>query len=48
MAERSGGFGEKKDDIVLVILDIVMPGMDGFAFMEEARTRESIRNIPPS
>ena len=23
-----------------------MPGMDGFAFMEEARTRESIRNIP--
>lgn len=36
----------RKDDIVLVILDIVMPGMDGFAFMEEARTRESIRNIP--
>ena len=26
----------RKDDIVLVILDIVMPGMDGFAFMEEA------------
>ena len=37
---------KRKDDIVLVILDIVMPGMDGFAFMEEARTRESIRNIP--
>ncbi len=37
---------KEKDDIVLVILDIVMPGMDGFAFMEEARTRESIRNIP--
>lgn len=28
---------KRKDDIVLVILDIVMPGMDGFAFMEEAR-----------
>ena len=27
---------KRKDDIVLVILDIVMPGMDGFAFMEEA------------
>ena len=26
---------KRKDDIVLVILDIVMPGMDGFAFMEE-------------
>ena len=37
---------KRKDDIVLVILDIVMPGMDGIAFMEEARTRESIRNIP--
>lgn len=37
---------KRKDHIVLVILDIVMPGMDGFAFMEEARTRESIRNIP--
>lgn len=28
---------KRKDHIVLVILDIVMPGMDGFAFMEEAR-----------
>lgn len=35
-----------KDDIVLVILDIVMPVMDGFAFMEEFKKRESIRNIP--
>jgi diguanylate cyclase (GGDEF)-like protein len=35
-----------KDDIVLVILDIIMPVMDGFAFMEEFKKRESIRNIP--
>lgn len=35
-----------KDDIVLVILDIIMPVMDGFTFMEEFKKRESIRNIP--
>jgi CheY-like chemotaxis protein len=35
----------RKDDIVLVILDIVMPGMDGFAFMEEARITRTISSF---
>ena len=30
----------------LIITDIIMPVMDGFAFMEEFKKRESIRNIP--
>ena len=36
----------RRPTLDLAILDVMMPGMDGFAFMEEARTRESIRNIP--
>ncbi|MFN8239355.1 MAG: ATP-binding protein [Bacteroidales bacterium] len=35
---------EQKPD--LVIADIVMPGLDGYMFLEEIKKRDSLRNIP--
>lgn len=37
---------ESKEEIILIILDIVMPIMDGFAFMQEIKKDESAKNIP--
>lgn len=37
---------ESKEEIILIILDIIMPVMDGFAFMQEIKKDESAKNIP--
>lgn len=37
---------KEKDNIALITLDIVMPVMDGFGFMEEFKKREELHNIP--
>lgn len=37
---------KKKEEIILIILDIIMPVMDGFEFMTEFQKREDIRSIP--
>ncbi|EKE19196.1 MAG: hypothetical protein ACD_9C00096G0002 [uncultured bacterium] len=36
----------KASEIKLIILDIVMPEMDGFEFMEVVRKKEQYKNIP--
>ena len=30
----------------LVVLDLMMPGMDGFEFLDEMRTRDSLQSVP--
>ena len=37
---------EGREEIILIILDIVMPIMDGFAFMREIKKDERAKNIP--
>ena len=37
---------QNRDSIVAVILDIVMPVMDGFEFMEEFNTHKEYKYIP--
>lgn len=37
---------ESREEIILIILDIVMPIMDGFAFMREIKEDERAKNIP--
>lgn len=37
---------ESREEIILIILDIVMPIMDGFAFMREIKKDERAKNIP--
>ncbi len=37
---------ESKEEIILIILDIIMPVMDGFAFMQEIKKDEGAKNIP--
>jgi len=32
--------------IDLILLDIMMPGIDGFKFLEEVKASEDLRNIP--
>ena len=35
---------EKRPDLIL--LDLLLPGMNGFEFLEEMRAREDLRSIP--
>ncbi len=37
---------EHKKDIAVIVLDLIMPVMDGFSFMEEFRTHQEYANIP--
>lgn len=37
---------KRPDEVILIILDIVMPVMDGFAFMEEIKKDENLKKIP--
>ena len=37
---------EHLNEIAVIVLDLVMPVMDGFAFMEEFRKHEEYENIP--
>ncbi len=37
---------ESREEIILIILDIVMPIMDGFVFMREIKKDERAKNIP--
>ena len=37
---------QKKDDIQLILLDIMMPGIDGFEFMDKLSEGPSLKDIP--
>lgn len=37
---------DRKKDIALIVLDLIMPVMDGFSFMDEFRTHQEYANIP--
>ena len=36
----------RKNDIQLILLDIMMPGIDGFEFMEKLSAESSLKKIP--
>lgn len=36
----------RKNDIHLILLDIMMPGIDGFEFMEKLSAESSLKEIP--
>lgn len=38
--------GKKSDEIVVIILDLVMPVMDGISFLEEFRNHQEYHDIP--
>jgi two-component system chemotaxis sensor kinase CheA len=37
---------QKKNEIQLILLDIMMPGIDGFEFMEKLSEKSSLKDIP--
>lgn len=37
---------EKKDELAVVLLDIIMPGMDGFGVLEHMRNNNMLEQIP--
>lgn len=37
---------EKKDELAVVLLDIIMPGMDGFGVLEHMRSNNMLEQIP--
>ncbi len=37
---------QKEDDINLILLDLVMPVMDGFKFLDNLFANEKLKNIP--
>jgi len=45
-AREALNYLQKKDDIQLILLDIMMPGIDGFEFMDKLAEGPSLKDIP--
>ena len=45
-AETLNMIKEKKDDLALVLLDLIMPGMNGLDILKELQNTEGAQNIP--
>lgn len=45
-AQALGVLRERPDEIALILLDLVLPGMDGCAFLAQAKAEQALASIP--